>query len=484
MNNIRRENVFPNKHGNNLRILYERLADVPPTPGRHPQELPSDNDPVYVELPLGPPEHARVIDPNDHALQDYLRSNPNARIIPGPNGGVIGIVDPSGNTSRGHPVLPPHGIPLVQDYRTESGSGTDAGRQLPPLPAIRESHTEPLVSNSRSSGYHASTQSTASSHHSHNPSSHHSRVSSSRQDLDQLQGEPVRLDTLPPVRSVHSRSSSLSGDGQGESRSRRPDLHDISITHGHRHPHPHAQVPEPNLPPSPQQVHSPTHGRTHNHQRVGPGVHLHRQVERDPETTRQLMRERDIERERERERAIALRMRLAAEEEELRNSGEWQQEDPRLGAGGMARGRSRSDTPGSGGGGGSGVSSRPASGQSYEQERSRPHANRVADLLVSDQDPYYDSRDHRMAGPDPTRGYPSDSTARADSRKRSRHDMEIDEEDGRSIRSPVDRSGANSTEFPLSHETRGPKRPHPDDEAMTQGHVSSVRDEKPMDQDD
>ena len=41
---------------------------------------------------------------------------------------------------------------------------------------------------------------------------------------------------------------------------------------------------------------SPNQGRIHNHQRMGPGVHLHRQQVRDPEVQRQLEREREAER--------------------------------------------------------------------------------------------------------------------------------------------------------------------------------------------
>lgn len=203
------------------------------------------------------------------------------------------------------------------------------------------------------------------------------------------------------------------------------------------------------------------------------------------------MLEREAEREREREREIAMRERLAQEEEEYRALGYIPQDVPLTGPG-MSRARSRSDTPGSNGG--SGASSHPDSGHSYERERERERrsyaAPRVANLLSNPRESYHDSRDERM-GPSVShsRSYHSEYNPAVDSRKRSRHDMEIDEERGADRHSPRDTHGQGrymgSAAGPSDHyDIRRSKRVHPDEDDRDLGHVSSVRDEKAMDQDD
>lgn len=230
---------------------------------------------------------------------------------------------------------------------------------------------------------------------------------------------------------------------------------------------------------------SPTQGRIHNHQRMGPGVHLHRQQERDPEVTRQLLREREAEREREREREIALRERLAAEEEDLRLTTMWAREREHPAAAARAevqaageRDRSRSDSPGS----------RPSSGQSQSYERARP---RVANLLAPEGEYYEQPREERIpasSSASNTRGYPSEgsvASAVSESRKRSHYDMEADD-DHSGGRSPLGREGPAAVSAAdvarAAHDMRISKRVHADEDVAL-GRMSSVRDEH-MDQDD
>ena len=182
--------------------------------------------------------------------------------------------------------------------------------------------------------------------------------------------------------------------------------------------------------------------------------------------------EREWKREREREREIALRERLAAEEEELRATTAWAREHaaaaPRLAApaADLPRDRSRSDTPATGSG------SRPSSGQSYERERARPYAPRVANLLVHDAD-YYDAREDRMPGATSnTRGYPPEGPAASDSRKRSHRELEMED----SVRSPAHRDEPAAPSAETSRDVY-PKRVHGDADDATLRRVSSVRDE-------
>lgn len=102
---------------------------------------------------------------------------------------------------------------------------------------------------------------------------------------------------------------------------RRHNIHELTNQHGSTLPHGRTEVPAPNLPPSPP-PHSPTHGRSHHHQRIGPGVHLHRQQKRDPEVTRQLMREREKEKERDHERELD--SIVMSDIAPLRKRGTWQ----------------------------------------------------------------------------------------------------------------------------------------------------------------
>lgn len=305
-------------HTCTCRILYERLAAVPPTPGRQVQDLPPEEDPAFTQQPPAPAEHAPVIDPNDRALVEYIRTHPNAQIVQAPDGRVIAVEDnpppaaaqvgPAGAPANiAVRAEPPHGLPLVYGFRHDSGPGYDPNRQLPPLPPMipilqvpektpelppindpyAHPHTPysqpppPQQAGSQSQNQaqvqsQAQAQATTRTHgHTHsNSSSHHSRASSARPDLDTLaQGN---LQSLPPVHVVHSsRSPSMpderhavdnnnnSNNNTGSSsRSRRHDIQELT------HPPSHTYPPPP--PPPLHMSASPSEHSSQQSQGQGP----------------------------------------------------------------------------------------------------------------------------------------------------------------------------------------------------------------------
>ena len=264
---------------------------------------------MFAHQAQGQPEPARLAPDDRQALDEYLRNNPNARVIEDHDGRVIAIEDGSGGRGSALGITgppPPRGIPVVPAYRHEPAPEYASERHLASQP--RDVPVDVQASNANAAALHGSTSG-------HLATTHRSRSSSSRHEIEPFAAEPPRLDTFPPSQHVHSRSSSLSGEGQADGRGRR--LEPLETT---SHPHQHSQIPAPNLPPSPQHGQSPTHGRLHNHQRIGPGVHLHRNKDRDPEETQRLLLEREKERERDREREVMLQERLQREEEELRSA--------------------------------------------------------------------------------------------------------------------------------------------------------------------
>ncbi|CAL1701278.1 unnamed protein product [Somion occarium] len=409
--NIRRMNL-------ERAILYERLAAVPPTPGRHPQDLPPESDPLFSQQPPAPQTDITRLEANEAAIAEYLRAHPNARVVQGHHGRPIAIEDlPTSDIRTGTsvPPPPPPGISIVHSFRHDSAPGLDP-RYPPPVPpgipaqsvisGLRDPYDEPPVSNTRSippppppppqqggftergSGGWASREYHHREHRSHSNASsgHHHRRHHS--DLDSLQGEREHERTRDRDRDQHgsgrlealrgSRRSSISGHneipppppdprstGGSGRRHDRHDFNDIGHPHDTRHPHQHIQISTSNLPPSPPSLHSPTNSRgsrMHGHQRIGPGAHIHRDSPRDPEYELELQRGRELERAREREREENMRYQMAMEEEEMRL---WRQEHGLMGPG-IPHGRSRSDTPNSGSGH-ENTSSRPPSGQSYER---------------------------------------------------------------------------------------------------------------------
>ncbi|OSD04622.1 hypothetical protein PYCCODRAFT_1433491 [Trametes coccinea BRFM310] len=474
--NIRRMNL-------ERAILYERLAAVPPTPGRHTQELPAEQDPIFHPQPPAPPENARVIDPNDREVSEYMRAHPNARLITGPDGRVVAIEDTPAVDARGAPVPsgppPPHGIPLVHGFRHDSGPGFDPARQLPPPPPMiplmqhaPEPHPEPVLSNDPQAHGYPYSQSRPPpplKSHSHSSSSHQSRSSSARPDLEPIAGTS-HVDTHAGPYPGHSRSSIVSGEPQVELRSLR---HEVQEPQGHQLPHQHIHVPQQNRPTSPPLV-SPTghgrDGRIHNHQRIGPGAHIHRErdTERDRELQQRLEYERELEREREEQRAIELRHRLAMEEQE--EEALWAQEEARVRARALSRSRSPGSVPRTGESRGT---SRPASGQAHDHDRiQRPYAPHVSNLLGIERDPGFNDDDHGVGPSSRDRALAAENPQASgmESRKRSRDEMEVDDRYEGEPRA-VNEAGVPSRGSVTSNGTRASKRTHPDEDADA-GHPS------------
>ncbi len=258
---------------------------------------------------------------------------------------------------------------------------------------------------------------------------------------------------------VHSRSPNIPGDHPVEHRSRRHDLHEHVHPHGHQLPHPHIQIPQQNLPASPPMVsptaqHRGSSSRLHNHQRIGPGAHIHRErdPERDWELQQQLEYDRALEREREAQRAVELRRRLALEEQE--EEALWAEEEARA----RARAMSRSGSPGSTArASGSRDASLPAPSQAHEYERA-PRAPHMSNLLGIDRDPAF--KDDERNGPRDR--MPTSEAVQAsltDSRKRSRDEMEVDDRYDAAVR-PANEGGATSRGSLNVGGNRGGKRSH------------------------
>ncbi|KAI9000804.1 hypothetical protein BD414DRAFT_404801 [Trametes punicea] len=487
--NIRRMNL-------ERAILYERLAAVPPTPGRHTQELPAEQDPIFHPQPPVPPEHARVIDPNDREVAEYMRAHPNARLITGPDGRVVAIEDTPTVDSRGAAVPsgppPPHGIPLVHGFRHDSGPGYDPARQLPPPPPmipLMQPAPEPYPEPSMPSEQQAHSYSYAQSRpppplksHSHSSSSHHSRSSSARPDLESVAAGNVHMDAQTGPYAVHSRSPNLPGEPHVDHRHRRSDVQDHAHSHAHHIPHQHVQIAHQNRPLSPSLVSPTGHGRDstriHNHQRIGPGANIHR--ERDPERERELQQqlqyERELEREREEQRAIELRHRLAMEEQEDEL---WAQEEARA----RARALSRSRSPGPvSRPGGSRDTSRPGSGQAHDHDRmQRTYAPHVSNLLGIERESGLDD-DERGLSPssrDRTLANETPQSSGLESRRRPRDQMEID--DRYDEPRAVNEGGAASGGAVNANGNRGSKRPHSDEDADA-GHPAYGKGEGVLDE--
>ncbi|KAK7676894.1 hypothetical protein QCA50_020150 [Cerrena zonata] len=297
--NIRRMNL-------ERAILYERLAAVPPTPGRHPQELPPESDPLFTQQPPAQQDNGRQ-ESGDAALQEYVHAHPDAHVIQGHHGRPVAIEENPNGEVRSVPGIPPPppppGIPVVYSFRHDSAPGPDPryppslpGAPLPPpaVPgALRDPYDDPPMSNARSipppppPPQHGLTERASSAgggwgtpqehlqhreHRSHSNSSsgHHHRRHHSRDHLDSLQGDRERerereprererdlrdrdhgsgrMETIRPVR-----RSSISSQHEipppppdprstGGSSGRRHDLHEITH-HDTRHGgHPHQHI--------------------------------------------------------------------------------------------------------------------------------------------------------------------------------------------------------------------------------------------------
>ncbi|KDQ64414.1 hypothetical protein JAAARDRAFT_187742 [Jaapia argillacea MUCL 33604] len=299
-------------------ILYERLSAIPPSPemhGRHhplpmPHAVPGQQTSSLVSVQMGPQprEHhdfPRPVDPNDPAYAEYIRTHENVRVIPGPDGRPIPIAE----VTMGPGVAPPpHGL---SPARHRSGSGHDAHRQLPPLPPLQQTHP---IEGSRGHGVPPPNSRSHSGSSRSESRSHSSSRSRGQHDLPTPnlytpnQSSPHMLQHQhDPLPLVHHNLQ----DPEDHEIDRRYEMHEPLNRHsGSQSPPPHLHMPTPSHPesltPSPahsrESVASRGSGRIHNHQRIGPGAHIHRmRPMRDSEQGRSQEWDRDHDRDASRE---------------------------------------------------------------------------------------------------------------------------------------------------------------------------------------
>lgn len=485
-----------------LSVLYERLSTVPPSPDVHDRHA----YPAATHVAPGAPIHqsssrshsashhhrdVRDFPPSiepERMLAEYVRPQDNPRVPPG--------VDRSTG-------MPPLGLGLTPSHhlsgmhspprRVSGGPGHESQRSLPHLVHI------PPVQHMEPSRGHAHPRSHASPtlHHSHSSSSHHRTRShsSSRSRAHHAAGQPYHPghpqqypENLPPVQ--HVLSPPLSE--RERERPRRHELHEIPGVHVDRHAR--QSMAQHSPPVHPAEVRSS--GRIHNHQRTGPGTYLNREELYDRHRDRDIDVEREREHERERERdwdhersrdlgharevnpshflspPTTHRSRQPAERgdyQEQHVSSRTREEQTYYHDAPAPAGYSiisRSGSPGSGSGSGSGIGagdvpSRPDSRtQYYEADRARSFRLRPVNQPTEEVDFVHEdgrsiSRD-RGGGGGGNFPLPEQSRSSLETRKRTRHDMEIDSEND--VADGPAGGGAYASGRPA--EDRGSKRYH------------------------
>ncbi|PPQ78207.1 hypothetical protein CVT25_015526 [Psilocybe cyanescens] len=455
-------------------VLYERLSVVPPSPNmqdRHPlpPTHPVAGGPAHQlsSRPLPGSHHHREMhdhlssmDPDQtHISQEHIRSQGTLRLGHGPDG-------------RSAPTMDNSAVALSPHMNVRSPrriSAHDSSRHhLPPMPQISSAHPHQYESGRGQS--HSNSHASPPLHHAH-PSSSHSRNRSHSSSHSRSQHVPPQSyrdgpgqhqhypESLPSVHQpMHSPPPSE------RERPRRGEAHEYAGSHTDPHAYDRHQTHLP-LSPRAHPSDARSSGRIHSHQRLGPGTYITRDEFQDKRSD--LEREREWEREHEREHG---RNRDYSRSREIssyqmhspphsvqrsRSQIDRADYDPHM----PPRGReesayyhdsqvssgyprlTRSDTPGSGSASGSGagvadVPSRPDSrSQYYERDRARSYRLRPVSQPNEDIDfVHEDSRSQSRAdgGAVGVGGgggnFPMSEQSRPslDSRKRTRHDMEVD----------------------------------------------------------
>lgn len=262
--------------------LQDRLP-LPQTTAVPPQQTASRTVPTS--------HHSTSLDPDQaHSIQEHVRSQGNPRV-------------PSGPDPRSHPVLdnsiasavPPSHMSLHSPRRISSGHDSGGRHHLPamgPMPPVHQ------YENTRAHP-HSNSHASSPIHHSHPPSSHTRNRSPSRSHIP-LQsyrsgGTSHRHqfpESLPPAQqTLHSPPLSE------RERSRRNDHHDYVGPQGEFHAYDHRQ-PHHQLSPRTQPVDGRPSDRLHTHQRLGAynreGPHdRRREPERESEWELEERRRRD-----------------------------------------------------------------------------------------------------------------------------------------------------------------------------------------------
>lgn len=481
-----------------LSVLYERLSTVPPSPDVHDRHA----YPAATHVAPGAPIHqsssrshsashhhrdARDFPPSiepERMLAEYVRPQDNPRAPPG--------VDRStGMPSLGLAMPPSHHLSGMHSppRRVSGGPGHESQRSLPHL-----AHIPPMQHIEPSRGHaHPRSHASPTLHHSHSGSSHHRTRShsSSRSRARHAAGQPYHPghphpqqypENLPPVQ--HVLSPPLSE--RERERPRRHELHEIPGAHVDRHGR--QSMAQHSPPVHPAEVRSS--GRIHNHQRTGPGTYLNREEHYDRHRDRDIDTERERERDWDRERGrdpghgrevnpshflsppTTHRSRQPAERgdyQEHHVSSRTREEQTYYHDAPAPAGYSmisRSGSPGSGSGSGSGIGagdvpSRPDSRtQYYEADRARSFRLRPVNQPTEEVDFVHEdgrsiSRD-RGGGGGGNFPLPEQSRSSLETRKRTRHDMELDSEND--VADGPAGGGVYSSGRPV--EDRGSKRYH------------------------
>ncbi|KAH9482533.1 hypothetical protein JR316_0004633 [Psilocybe cubensis] len=439
-------------------VLYERLSVIPPSPtiqDRHPlpPAHPVAGGPAHQLSSRPPPgrdhhreirDHLSSMDPDQsHLPQEHIRSQPALRLPPDARS-----APPMDNSSV---ALSPH--MSVRSPRRMSSAHDSTRHHLPPMPQIPAGHLhqyETARGHSQSNS-HAS----PSLHHTH-PSSSHSRNRSHSSSHSRSQhGPPQTYRDVPGQYQHHPESL--------------PSVHQPmhspppSERERPRRGDPHEFADESHL----YDRHQPllSSGRIHSHQRLGPGTYITRDefqdkrgdLEREREWEREHEREQGRNREYTRSREISSYQMHSPPHSVQRSRSQIDRgdydphmpprsrEDPAYYhdshlSSGYPR-LARSDTPGSGSASGSGagvadVPSRPDSrSQYYERDRARNYRLRPVSQPNEDVDFLHeDSRSQSGAdrgavgvgGGGGTFAISDQSRPSMDSRKRTRHDMEVE----------------------------------------------------------
>ncbi|KAG2013328.1 hypothetical protein CC2G_010250 [Coprinopsis cinerea AmutBmut pab1-1] len=468
-------------------VLYERLALSPNSPSLQdrvplPMAAPSG---VPPHQPMSTPHHLRDVhdhsaasadpDPGFPAFQEYAtrpRGTPTQpQSIEGRPPTAIDTVPPPGVAHSPHMSIT-HS-PRRVSAEHEARQRIPMGRPLPP--SGMGPYERP----------HSSSHASPPMEHDYPPPTHHIRTrsqSSSRSRTHQMQPSSYREGQYPEMQ-----TQAFSPHLSDQERSRHSEMRNMP-PQPEPHAHPHHQAPLAQL--SPRSSTSDLRARMHPHQRVGPGTYINRDeypdrqqrdLDRDREwdqerTTRDLARNRDMPPSIHSPHSVhRTRQPMDRNDYPDHHMSSARDEQPQFYDAPPSRSYphvSRSGTPGSASGSGAGLnedSSRPDSraAQYYqEQDRARTSTYRVRTVGGPNSGEenmdflHEDGRAHPRTDRAPSGGgnfpVPEQTLPSAESRKRSRNEMDVDSEND------VADSSRGTGHYSTSHsaEDRGAKRYH------------------------
>ena len=269
-------------------ILYERLSIVPPSPNLQdrlplppttavpPQQTASRPVPTshhHREMR----DHSASLDPDQvHSLQEHIRSQGNPRVPSGPDARSLPVLD----NSIASAVAPSPHMSLHSPRRISSGHDSGGRHHLPTMGQMPPAHQYENTRGHPHSNSHASPP----IHHAHPPSSHtrnrsHSSSHSHIPPQSYRSGGPSHRhqfpESLPPAQqTMHSPPLSE------RERSRRSDHHEYAAPQGEPHAYDHRQ-PHHQLSPRTQSTEGRSSDRLHSHQRLGPATYNNRESPHD-----------------------------------------------------------------------------------------------------------------------------------------------------------------------------------------------------------